>query len=127
MSDTPAEPEAPSAKSRPRVRYKCGCAIPVDALESGWCAGCASKKRKERFKKLQTRPGAAFPVHVKLPDGTTKALAWYHGRVTGTMKVPGVSEAFRSSAASERECLHALHQMYVQFLNRRQFQPPKPT
>ena len=127
MNDPETQPRTKQT-SGPKVRFRCGHVLPVACLESGNCDACAKVTRIKNYKQRAARHRTPdFPPHVRLPDGTTKALAWYHGKVTGTMKVPGVAEPFRFSAPSERLCLHGLHQLYVQFLNRQQFQPQKPT
>jgi hypothetical protein len=115
MSDRPAEPESP-AKARLRVVYKCGCTIPVDALESGWCAGCAGKKRKERFRQLQKKRGEKPQTVLRLPVGSVKTLTWDGKYWNGTLSVPGPPGPFTFRADTEKACYHGLHAQYETWL-----------
>lgn len=123
--ERPPKPGLQKPRARGTVVYQCGHKLEVKCLESGVCDACAKQRRIERYKQNQIKlrregkKAAAF----RLPPGSVKTLRWNGADWIGSLTVPGVSNAFAALGKTEKECLHALHAKYAQYLDRKQPEP----
>ncbi len=119
----------PKAKSVPddaaTVAFHCGHKVGVKHFAGLDCPGCSHERRKVKIAARKAKK-AAFRSTPKLdmggteegrlPDGAEKILRWAGGRWCGAMTVPGCADILRAEAGSERECYHALHMAWMEWM-----------
>ncbi len=133
-TDTPAKPKKEkstvSKDGIPKITFLCGhtgC-LPL----CGPCRDKLNRERNERRREKQIAKQAAraeaalheeFNPKSRLPDGSTKLLAWDATAQlwTGSLNIPNVG-TFTAQEVSEKRCYHALDDRYREHIG----QQPAP-
>ena len=130
----PIPPPTPPPKAKPasekpeQVVYQCGHSVAVKHFLGVCCPACGNARKKAKAaarKAAKQAATAALPGKKldfggtesgRLPEGAMKALYWTGGKWVGTMTVPGMDAMATAEADSERECYHALHRAWMEWI-----------
>ena len=100
-----------------KYSHRCGHAFTADEIKAHDCVACHRQNQCKRRRESQERKATKTVLTDRLPHGSEKHLCWNAETQmwSGTLVVPGITDAFAFAAPSEKKCYHGLHELYVAF------------